>query len=116
MGSQQKRADVEYPPTRRVEQVDTYHGREVADPYRWLEDDVRESDDVAAWVAAQNERAQTDPRRHLDLTGMPMPGEGSRRSLSASLQEMMPGLSVMLLSLALAMVIAVRRFSRYPLN
>ena len=45
-----------------------------------------------------------------------MPGEGSRRSLSASLQEMMPGLSVMLLSLALAMVIAVRRFSRYPLN
>ena len=55
MGSQQKRADVEYPPTRRVEQVDTYHGREVADPYRWLEDDVRESDDVAAWVAAQNE-------------------------------------------------------------
>ena len=28
--------------------------RRVADPYRWLEDDVRESPDVAAWVEAQN--------------------------------------------------------------
>lgn len=75
-----------------------------------------QAEQIRAWVVAQNERAQTDPRRHLDLTGMPMPGEGSRRSLSASLREMMPGLSVMLLSLALAMAIAVRRFSRYPLN
>ncbi|MBB77210.1 MAG: S9 family peptidase [Planctomycetaceae bacterium] len=43
------------PPTRRIDHVDTYHGTSVADPYRWLEDDVRESDDVAAWVEAQNE-------------------------------------------------------------
>ncbi|MAF12043.1 S9 family peptidase [Candidatus Poribacteria bacterium] len=45
---------IEYPATRRVDHVDTHHGRAVADPYRWLEDDVRESEDVAAWVAAQN--------------------------------------------------------------
>ena len=48
-----------YPPTRTVDQVDVYQSAasgsvEVADPYRWLEDDVRVSDDVAAWVAAQN--------------------------------------------------------------
>ena len=31
------------PPTRREEQIDQYHGVDVADPYRWLEVDVRES-------------------------------------------------------------------------
>ena len=43
-----------YPETRRVDQRDTYHGIEVADPYRWLEADVRSSPEVAAWVDAQN--------------------------------------------------------------
>lgn len=43
-----------YPDTRRVDHVDVYHGTEVPDPYRWLEQDVRESDDVAEWVAAEN--------------------------------------------------------------
>jgi prolyl oligopeptidase len=46
---------LDYPVTKTVDHVDVYHGTEVADPYRWLEDDVRESEDVAAWVAAQNE-------------------------------------------------------------
>jgi prolyl oligopeptidase len=44
-----------YPETPRVDHVDEYHGTQVADPYRWLEDDVRESSDVANWVDAQNE-------------------------------------------------------------
>lgn len=48
-------APMSYPETATVEQVDLYHGIEVRDPYRWLEDDIRESEDVAAWVAAQNE-------------------------------------------------------------
>jgi prolyl oligopeptidase len=43
-----------YPETRRVDQVDDYHGTNVADPYRWLEDDVRKSKDVEAWVEAEN--------------------------------------------------------------
>jgi prolyl oligopeptidase len=43
-----------YPETRRVEHVDTLHGVQVADPYRWLEQDVRKAPEVAEWVEAQN--------------------------------------------------------------
>jgi prolyl oligopeptidase len=46
---------ISYPETATVDHVDNYHGTDVADPYRWLEDDVRESEDVANWVGAQNE-------------------------------------------------------------
>jgi prolyl oligopeptidase len=45
----------QYPQTRRGEVADDYHGTKVADPYRWLEDDVRKSAEVANWVKAQNE-------------------------------------------------------------
>ncbi|MGH8495823.1 MAG: prolyl oligopeptidase family serine peptidase [Gammaproteobacteria bacterium] len=45
----------DYPHTKEVSQVDTYHGVEVEDPYRWLEQDVRESTAVREWVEAQNE-------------------------------------------------------------
>jgi prolyl oligopeptidase len=44
-----------YPETRRLDHFDEYHGQRVADPYRWLEDDARTSQDVADWIAAQNE-------------------------------------------------------------
>jgi len=43
-----------YPETSVVSQVDDFHGTRVADPYRWLEQDVRENSDVAEWVEAQN--------------------------------------------------------------
>ncbi len=46
--------DLQYPETRTVDQVDDYHGTQVPDPYRWLEDDVRTSKEVADWVAAEN--------------------------------------------------------------
>lgn len=45
---------VKYPETKKVEQIDDYHGTKVSDPYRWLEDDVRTSKEVAEWVEAQN--------------------------------------------------------------
>jgi len=47
-------APIEYPKTRRGDQVDTYHGVRVADPYRWLEEDIRVSQEVKDWAAAQN--------------------------------------------------------------
>jgi prolyl oligopeptidase len=45
---------MKYPETKKVDHVDDHHGTKVPDPYRWLEDDVRQSKDVAAWVEAQN--------------------------------------------------------------
>lgn len=41
-----------YPTTKKGTQKDTYHGTEIADPYRWLEDD--NAADTKAWVAEQN--------------------------------------------------------------
>ena len=43
-----------YPVTERSDHKDDYHGTQVADPYRWLEQDVRESDAVSKWVTEEN--------------------------------------------------------------
>ena len=47
-------APITYPETRRVDVVEEQFGEKVADPYRWLENDVRNDKEVAAWVEAQN--------------------------------------------------------------
>lgn len=46
-----------YPETRTVDVVDTLWGTEVADPYRWLEDD--RDPEVVEWVGAQAATART---------------------------------------------------------
>jgi prolyl oligopeptidase len=45
---------IKYPDTRREDREENMHGTIVADPYRWLEEDVRKSPEVKAWVEAQN--------------------------------------------------------------
>jgi len=45
---------IAYPDTRRVDLVETKFGVPVADPYRWLENDVRTDPQVKQWVDAQN--------------------------------------------------------------
>jgi prolyl oligopeptidase len=43
----------QYPETRKVDVSDTYFGKVIQDPYRWLENDT--AADVKKWVEAQNE-------------------------------------------------------------
>ena len=44
---------LDYPVTAKGDQVDTYHGVQVADPYRWLED--ADAAPTKAWVEAENQ-------------------------------------------------------------
>jgi len=58
-GSQSCKQGVDVPPppeTKIVEAVDTLHGVDIVDPYRWLED--QKSPETREWIAAQN--AHTD--------------------------------------------------------
>jgi prolyl oligopeptidase len=45
---------LDYPETKKLDLVEEQFGVNIADPYRWLENDVREDKDVAAWVSQQN--------------------------------------------------------------
>ena len=44
---------LQYPETMKGDVVEDYHGTEVADPYRWLED--VDASETKAWIEAQNE-------------------------------------------------------------
>ena len=65
------------PPTEVREVVDTLHGVEVRDPYRWLED--QEAPETRTWIDAQN--AYTDTV--LDT----LPGREELRAVAASVLE-----------------------------
>jgi len=51
--NQEKRCDIKYPIAKKVDTVDVYFGHQVADPYRWLEDD--NSEETAEWVKEENQ-------------------------------------------------------------
>jgi prolyl oligopeptidase len=50
---------ISYPETRRDSIVETQFGEKIADPYRWLENDVRTDPEVAGWVSRENAVTQT---------------------------------------------------------
>ncbi len=56
-GGVSARQQPSYSPTRRGDVVEQLHGREIADPYRWLEDP--DAAETVAWVAAQNAVAES---------------------------------------------------------
>jgi prolyl oligopeptidase len=51
-----QKTGITYPDTKKGQVVDTYFGTKVADPYRWLEDDM--STETAQWVKAENQVTQ----------------------------------------------------------
>jgi prolyl oligopeptidase len=53
--AQPSSAPIAYPATTRGDVVEEQFGERIADPYRWLENDVRQDQNVRAWVTAQNE-------------------------------------------------------------
>ena len=65
------------PPTEVREVVDTLHGVEVPDPYRWLED--QEAPETRAWIDAQNV--------HTDTVLNALPGREELRAVAASVLE-----------------------------
>jgi prolyl oligopeptidase len=68
-----------YPVTPRKEVAETLFGEKIVDPYRWLENDVRQDPQVAEWVAAQNGTT----RAYLDT----LPGRDWFASRIASLLD-----------------------------
>ena len=47
---------MQYPSAHRSQQVDDFHGTQVADPFRWMED--LDSDETREWIEGEN--VQTD--------------------------------------------------------
>ena len=72
-------SSIRYPATRALALVEEKFGVKVADPYRWLENDVRSDKDVADWVAVEN--AVTD--RYLAR----LPGRGILKQRMRALMD-----------------------------
>ncbi len=58
---------IRYPPTKQVDHLDTYHGVDVPDRYRWLED--ARAPETTAWVEAQNRLTQAYLAAFRDKVG-----------------------------------------------
>jgi prolyl oligopeptidase len=53
---QNKLSMLPYPKTKTVTQTDNYHGTNISDPYRWLENDT--ASEVIDWVKEENNVTQ----------------------------------------------------------
>lgn len=62
MTASETKMPLPYPPTRRIDVTERHFGHEIADPYRWLENDPHRDGEVAGWAQEQNALA----RRYLD--------------------------------------------------
>jgi len=69
-----------------------------------------------ARAEARWQNDQNDPRRRLDLTGLPKVGPGWQRSLPETFERMLPGLLIMVLTLGVSVLLTVRRFLTYQLS
>lgn len=58
MAAAEEMSAIAYPETETVDVVEEHFGEYISDPYRWLENDVREDGKVSAWVDAQNALTQ----------------------------------------------------------
>jgi len=73
-----REAEVPAPPeTKALEVRDSLHGQEIADPYRWLEDQV--SPETREWINAQN--------RYTDSILDPLPGREELKTFLSSLMK-----------------------------
>lgn len=66
-----------------------------------------------AWIQEQERRAASQRSRQLNLSDLPKLGDRRQRPLADSLPPMIPGLSVLILSLGLAVLATLWRFQRY---
>ena len=114
--------------------IDFLRGRQAFSSRRWFSDDPPEQEPLLpdpealtaaelaadspfmkermAWVKRQ-EALAARPGRGLDLSDLPAFDPGWREPLSATLRHMVPGLLVMVLVTAAAVMLAVFRFLRY---
>lgn len=76
MTASETKMPLPYPPTRRIDVTERHFGHEIADPYRWLENDPHRDGEVAGWAQEQNALA----RRYLDA----LPAQAAfRRQITA---------------------------------
>src|SRR5512134_906674 len=59
-----------YPPTPKREVADTYFGRVIPDPYRWMEPPIPRNPQFRAWLEAQNRYARQVLNRLPDRTAI----------------------------------------------
>ena len=68
------------------------------------------------WAEGRWQKDRNDPRRRLDLSGLPDVGPGWKRTTAESIERMLPGLLIMILTLGASVLLTVRRFLRYRLS